>query len=56
MSRLLKLVVRARQGTTRVGWYGVDVFHFDTTGKITGKYIYASYDRPKLQRELDVQL
>jgi uncharacterized protein (TIGR02246 family) len=55
MSALLKLVVRARHGT-RVGWHGVDVFHFDAAGKITGKYTYASYDRPKLERALGVPL
>ena len=55
MSRLLKLAIRARHGT-RVGWHGVDVFHFDAAGKITGKYTYANYDRPKLQRTLGVAL
>lgn len=55
MPLLLKLALRARHGT-RVGWHGVDVFHFDAAGKISGKFTYASYDRPKLQRELGVAL
>ena len=40
MSRWLRLLVGARHGT-RVGWHGVDVFHFDVAGKITGKFTYA---------------
>jgi uncharacterized protein (TIGR02246 family) len=55
MSPLLKLAIRARYGT-RVGWHGVDVFHFDAAGKITGKYTYANYGRPKLSRDLGVPL
>jgi len=55
MPLLLKLAVRVRHGA-RVGWHGVDVFHFDPAGKITGKYTYANYDRPKLRRELGVAL
>ena len=55
MSPLLKLAIRLRHGT-RVGWHGLDVFHFDTAGKITGKYTYANYDRPKLERALGVAL
>jgi ketosteroid isomerase-like protein len=55
MSLLLKLALRARYGT-RVGWHGVDVFHFDTMGKITGKYTYASHGRPKLEPALGVSL
>jgi uncharacterized protein (TIGR02246 family) len=55
MPRLLRLAIRARHGT-RVGWHGVDVFHFDAAGKITGKYTYAGYDRPRLERALGVPL
>ena len=55
MSRWLKLLVGARHGT-RVGWRGVDVFHFDVAGKITGKFTYANYGRPRLERELGVPL
>lgn len=55
VSPVLRWLVRARHGA-RVGWHGVDVFHFDAAGKITGKYTYANYDRPKLQRGLGVGL
>ena len=55
VSPFLKLFIRARHGA-RVGWRGVDVFHFDGAGLITGKYTYATYDRPKLSRELGVPL
>jgi uncharacterized protein (TIGR02246 family) len=55
MPLLLKLAVRARHGA-RVGWHGIDVFHFNDTGKITGKYTYANYERPKLERALGVPL
>jgi hypothetical protein len=52
---LLRLAIRLRHGSL-VGWRGVDVFHFDTAGKITGKYTYANYDRPRLSRALGVAL
>jgi ketosteroid isomerase-like protein len=55
VATLLKLFIKARHGA-RVGWRGVDVFHFDADGLITGKYTYASYGRPKLERELGVPL
>jgi ketosteroid isomerase-like protein len=51
MSPLFRLAIRARYGR-RVGWRGVDVFHFDDRGRITGKFTYANYDRPQLRREL----
>jgi len=41
---------------SRVGWHGVDVFHFNAAGQITGKYTYAGYDRPRLSRALGVPL
>ncbi|MCE9580368.1 MAG: nuclear transport factor 2 family protein [Deltaproteobacteria bacterium] len=47
----LRLMIRARYGE-RVGWRGVDVFHFDLAGKFTGKFTYANYDRPQLRRDL----
>ena len=55
------MTVSARIGPTqgiteRVDWHGVDVFRFDAAGQITGKYTYASYDRPKLSRDLGVRL
>lgn len=51
MPPLLRIALRVRYGK-RVGWRGVDVFHFDEAGKITGKYTYANYDRPQLRRDL----
>ena len=47
MHPLLRLAIRARYGA-RVAWQGVDIFHFDAAGKITGKYTYANYGRPRL--------
>lgn len=55
VSRALRWLVRARHGS-RVGWHGVDVYHFDAAGKITGKYTYAGYTRPRLERALGVPL
>lgn len=49
--RPLLIALRLRFGR-RVGWKGVDIFHFDAAGKITGKYTYANYDRPQLRRDL----
>lgn len=43
VSPWLRVIIRARHGA-RVGWHGVDVFHFDAAGKLTGKYTYANYD------------
>jgi uncharacterized protein (TIGR02246 family) len=37
----------------RAGWYGTDTFHFDESGKITGKFSYANYGRlPHVRRDL----
>ncbi len=36
----------------RAGWYGTDIFHFDASDKIIGKYSYANYKRPQLRRDL----
>lgn len=37
----------------RFGWEGVDLFHFDSNGKITGKFTYGWYQsRPHLNRSL----
>lgn len=55
MAPLLKLAIRLRHGT-RVGWHGIDVFHFDAAGKISGKFTYANYGRPRLERGLGVAL
>jgi len=46
----LRLFIRARYGA-RVRWLGLDVFHFDAAGKITGKFTYANYDRPQLRAD-----
>ncbi|WP_155940786.1 MULTISPECIES: nuclear transport factor 2 family protein [unclassified Mycobacteroides] len=36
----------------RFGWEGLDVFHFDDQGKITGKYTYSNYALPRISRRL----
>jgi hypothetical protein len=37
----------------RAGWYGTDIFHFNESGKIVGKYSYANYGRlPQVRRDL----
>jgi hypothetical protein len=37
----------------RFGWQGVDVFHFDASGKIKGKFTYGWYGfLPHTQRKL----
>ncbi|HEY0481611.1 MAG TPA: nuclear transport factor 2 family protein [Kofleriaceae bacterium] len=55
VSPLFRLAIRLRHGS-RVGWHGIDVFHFDPAGKITGKFTYANYGRPRLSRDLGVPL
>lgn len=40
----------------RFGWEGVDVFHFDDSGRIVGKFTYANYSRPLLRKELGAAL
>jgi ketosteroid isomerase-like protein len=55
MAPLLKLAIRLRFGT-RVGWHGIDVFHFNADGKIIGKFTYANYGRPRLERGLGTAL
>ncbi|AGL13988.1 nuclear transport factor 2 family protein [Actinoplanes sp. N902-109] len=30
----------------RMQWHGLDVFHFDTEGRITGKFTYATFRLP----------
>src|SRR6185503_3348119 len=52
--RLRRWLLKARFGP-RVGWYGIDVFHFDADGKITGKFSYANYDRPQMRRDLGTE-
>ncbi len=37
----------------RFGWQGVDIFHFNSEGKIKGKFTYGWYgSRPHLERRL----
>lgn len=36
----------------RFGWEGLDVFHFDAHGKVTGKYSYSNYVLPRISRKL----
>ena len=42
---LLRLFARARYGG-RLQWHGLDVFHFDADGRISGKYTYATFRLP----------
>ena len=50
VSWVQRLGVRMLLGS-HFGWEGLDVFHLDERGKITGKFTYANYRRPLLQRE-----
>lgn len=38
------------------GWEGLDVFHFNKTGQIVGKFTYANYSRPQLRKDLGLPL
>ncbi|HEU4383528.1 MAG TPA: nuclear transport factor 2 family protein [Anaeromyxobacteraceae bacterium] len=54
--KIERLVVGALVGS-RFGWVGVDVFHFDATGKIKGLFSYGTWaQRPRLRKELGVPL
>jgi ketosteroid isomerase-like protein len=35
----------------RLRWHGLDVFHFDTDGRITGKFTYATFRLPLMERD-----
>lgn len=51
--RLLGLVTRLGAVILpRFGWEGLDVFHFDDRGKITGKYTYSNYVLPRISTKL----
>jgi uncharacterized protein (TIGR02246 family) len=51
-SLLQRWLFRALFGRT-AGWYGTDIFHFDESGKIIGKFSYANYGRrPHLRQDL----
>ena len=41
----LRWLARARHGG-RIQWHGLDVFHFDAEGRITGKFTYATFRLP----------
>jgi len=40
----------------RFGWQGLDIFHFDESGKIIGKFTYANCPWPGMQKSLGVPL
>jgi ketosteroid isomerase-like protein len=42
---LLRWYARARHGG-RLQWHGLDVFHFDADGRISGKFTYAMFRLP----------
>ncbi|WP_306214763.1 nuclear transport factor 2 family protein [Actinoplanes sp. RD1] len=41
----LRLFARLRHGG-HVQWHGLDVFHFDAAGRISGKFTYATFRLP----------
>ncbi|MFC6090083.1 YybH family protein [Saccharothrix lopnurensis] len=45
----LRWFARIRHGG-RVQWHGLDVFHFDPEGRITGKFTYATFRLPLWER------
>ena len=47
---LLRLLGLLRHGP-RMVWQGMDVFHFDADGSITGKYSYANFKVPPMKRD-----
>ncbi|MCR3750668.1 YybH family protein [Lentzea californiensis] len=47
---LLRLLGLLRYGS-RMVWQGMDVFHFDAGGAITGKYSYANFKIPPMKRD-----
>ncbi|WP_071812799.1 nuclear transport factor 2 family protein [Lentzea guizhouensis] len=47
---LLRLLGFLRYGS-RMVWHGMDVFHFDADGSITGKYSYANFKVPPMKRD-----
>jgi NADPH-dependent 2,4-dienoyl-CoA reductase/sulfur reductase-like enzyme len=52
----MRLFYRLLIGGTRAGWHGLDVFHFDDAGRITGKFSYVTAKRPLLERTLGAAL
>ncbi|SES16744.1 hypothetical protein SAMN05216188_12443 [Lentzea xinjiangensis] len=53
VSPLLRLFGFLRYGS-RMVWQGMDVFHFDAGGAITGKYSYADFKIPPMKRDRQV--
>ena len=45
----LRWFARLRHGG-RIQWHGLDVFHFDAAGQITGKFTYATFRLPLWER------
>jgi ketosteroid isomerase-like protein len=45
----LRWFARLRGG--RIRWHGLDVFHFDAEGRITGKFTYATFRLPLMERD-----
>ena len=45
----LRAMLKLRYGG-QVQWRGLDLFHLDDAHKITGKFTYAGYKRPRLER------
>jgi ketosteroid isomerase-like protein len=45
----LRWFARVRHGG-RLQWHGLDVFHFDADDRITGKFTYATFRLPLMQR------
>jgi uncharacterized protein (TIGR02246 family) len=46
----LRLLGRLRYGS-RIRWHGMDVFHFDAAGAMVGKYSYANFRIPPMERD-----
>ncbi len=49
-------IIAAALAGDRLGWEGLDVFHFDAAGKIKGKFTYANTRLPRILKELGVSL
>ncbi|GLY93864.1 nuclear transport factor 2 family protein [Actinoplanes sp. NBRC 103695] len=45
----VRLLARLRYGG-RMQWHGLDVFHFDDAGQISGKFTYATFRLPLWER------
>lgn len=47
---LMRWAAQLYAHSTLVCWEGLDVFHFDAEGRITGKFTYANYPFPRLTK------